>query len=100
MGLVGFPGGSDGKESACDAGDPGLIPSQGRCPREGNGREDSIFLPGEFHGQRSLVGYSPWGCKQSDISYLANRRLVLSVWHEAHLFLALRNVNKWPVVNA
>ena len=26
----------------------------------------SVFLPGEFHGQRSLVGYSPWGCKESD----------------------------------
>ena len=33
----GFPGGSDGKESACDAGDPGLIPGLGRCPEEGNG---------------------------------------------------------------
>ena len=26
----------------------------------------SSFLPGEFHGQRSLAGYSPWGCKESD----------------------------------
>ena len=25
-----------------------------------------VFLPGKFHGQRSLVGYSPWGCKESD----------------------------------
>ena len=25
-----------------------------------------VFLPREFHGQRSLVGYSPWGCKESD----------------------------------
>ena len=25
-----------------------------------------VFLPGEFHGQRSLVGYSPWGCNESD----------------------------------
>ena len=25
-----------------------------------------VFLPGEFHGQRSLVGYSPWGCKELD----------------------------------
>ena len=24
------------------------------------------FLPGKFHGQRNLVGYSPWGCKESD----------------------------------
>ena len=33
----GFPGGSDGKESACNAGDPGLIPESGRSPAEGNG---------------------------------------------------------------
>ena len=32
-----FPGGSDGKESACNAGDPGLIPELGRFPEEGNG---------------------------------------------------------------
>ena len=32
-----FPGGSDGKESACNAGDPGLIPGSGRSPGEGNG---------------------------------------------------------------
>ena len=25
-----------------------------------------VFSPGEFHGQKSLVGYSPWGCKESD----------------------------------
>ena len=35
--VLGFPGGSDGKESACNVGDLGLIPGSGRCPREGNG---------------------------------------------------------------
>ena len=35
--TMGFPGGSDGKASACDAGDLGLIPGSGRSPREGNG---------------------------------------------------------------
>ena len=34
---MGFPGGSDGKELACSAGDPGLIPESGRSPGEGNG---------------------------------------------------------------
>ena len=34
---VGFPGGSDGKESAYNVGDPGLIPGSGRSPGEGNG---------------------------------------------------------------
>ena len=35
--LLGFPGVSDGKASACNAGDPGLIPGSGRSPGEGNG---------------------------------------------------------------
>ena len=37
MGTRSFPGGSDGKESACHAGDLGLIPGLGRSPGEGNG---------------------------------------------------------------
>ena len=36
-GIVGFPGGSEGKASACNAGDPGLIPGSGRSLGEGNG---------------------------------------------------------------
>ena len=37
--VYGFPGGSEGKESACNAGDPGLIPGSGRSPGEGNGNQ-------------------------------------------------------------
>ena len=60
-----FPGDSDSNESACRAGDLGSIPGSGRSPGEGNGYP-LLFLPGEFLGQRSLAGYGPWGCKQSD----------------------------------
>ena len=35
--IMGFPGGSDHKESACNAGDPGSIPEMGKSPGEGNG---------------------------------------------------------------
>ena len=35
--VRGFPGGSDGKEPTCNAGDPGLIPGSGKSPKEGNG---------------------------------------------------------------
>ena len=59
----GFPGGSDGKESACNVGDLGSIPGSGRSPVEGNG-SPPVFLPGKPHGQRSLVGYSPWGSQR------------------------------------
>ena len=55
------------KESACIAGALGSIPGLGRSPEEGNG---SSILPGEFHGQRSLMGYNPWGCKELDTTEL------------------------------
>ena len=57
LGALGFPGGSKGKQPARNAGDLGSIPGSGRSPGEGNGIP--VFLPGEFHGQRSLVGNSP-----------------------------------------
>ena len=105
---MGFPGSSTGKESACNAEDPGLIPGSGITPGEGTdypfqyswaslvaqivknllamwktwvedlglipglgrspggGQRTPVFLPGESHGQRSLVGYSPWSHKESN----------------------------------
>ena len=62
----GFPVGSDGKESVCNAGDLSLIPGLGRSPGGGNGSPLQVFLPGEFHGQRSLAGYCPWGHTELD----------------------------------
>ena len=64
--YLGFPGGSDGKESICNAGDLGLIPGFGRFPggRHGNPLQYSCLE--NPHGQRSLVGYSPRGRKESD----------------------------------
>ena len=47
--------------SAWNAGDLGSIPGSGRSPGEGNGNPTPVLLPGESHGGRSLVGYSPWG---------------------------------------
>ena len=48
------------KESACNAGDPGIYPGVGKIPWRRQWQPTPAFLPGEFHGQRSLVGYSPW----------------------------------------
>ena len=64
--IGGFPGGSDGKVSACNVADPGLIPGSGRASGEGKWQPTPIPLPGKFHGQMSLVCYSPWGCKELD----------------------------------
>ena len=56
-------GGSDGKESACNAGDLGSVPGSGRPPpnQRRKWQPTPVFLPGEF-----LAGYSPWGRKESD----------------------------------
>ena len=52
------------KNLLANAGDVGSIPGSGRSPGEGNGSPlTPAFLPGKCHGQRSVVGYSPWGCK-------------------------------------
>ena len=60
---MGFPGDSDGKESSCNAGDMGLIPELGRSPGGGQGNPLQYSCL-ENPMERSLVGYSPWGCKR------------------------------------
>ena len=62
----GFPNSLDGKELVCNAGDLGSIPVLGRSSGEGNGYPPQYSWPGEFHGQRSPAGYTPWGHKQLD----------------------------------
>ena len=62
---------ASGKESANagDARDMGSIPGSGRFPPQRKKRyPTAVFLPGKSHGQRSLVGYSPWGRKKSDVT--------------------------------
>ena len=62
---MGFPGGSNSKESACNAGDLGLILGW-EGPLEKKWPPTPVFWPGESHGQRNLAGCSPWGCKELD----------------------------------
>ena len=49
-------------------GNLGLIPGLGSSPGEGNGLPTPVFLPGDFHGQKSLAGYSPWDHNESDMT--------------------------------
>ena len=65
---MGFPGGSDVKESAFNAGDLASIPGLGRFPRRRKWQPTPVFLPRESHGQGSGVGYSPWHCKESHMT--------------------------------
>ena len=64
----GFPGDTMVKNLPAKAGDTrlaGQISGLGRLPGEGTG---PAFWPGKSHGQRSLEGYSPWGCKELDMT--------------------------------
>ena len=73
--MFDFPGGSDGKASAYSAGDPGSILGLGRSSGEGNGNP----LQYSSRGWRSVVGYSTWGCRESDTT----ERLQFQ-FHSAH----------------
>ena len=75
--FLGFPSGSDGKESICNAGDLDSTPGLGRSPRGGHGNLLQYSCLENPHGQRSLVGSfvggflvgsSPWGRKESDMT--------------------------------
>ena len=67
---LGFPCGARGKESICQCRRckrwRGLDLWVGKIPWSRKWQPTSVFLPGKFHGQRSLEGYSPWGHKESD----------------------------------
>ena len=65
----GFPGGSEGNQSACNEGDIGVIPGSIRMfPWRRAWQPTPALLPGEFHRQRRLVGYSPLDHKGSDMT--------------------------------
>ena len=64
--ILGFPGGASGKESTCQrrrCKRCGFDPWVGKIPWSRKWQLTAVFLPGKFHGQRSLAGYSPWGRK-------------------------------------
>ena len=66
--LWGFPSGSRAKEPACQCRScrrPRFNPGSGRPP---GGRPGNPLLPGKFHGPRRLVGYIPWGLRESDMT--------------------------------
>ena len=66
---LGFHGGSDRKESSHNAGDLASILGR-EAPWRREWQPTPVFLTGESHGQRSLVGYSPWGRKESNTTEL------------------------------
>ena len=80
-----FPGGSDGKGSACNEGDPSLIPRSGRFPWGRAWQSTPVFLPGKSHGQWSLEGYSPRDPKESDTT----EQLMLSLSRQSNSIIRI-----------
>ena len=74
---IGFPCSSAGKESACNVGDLRSIPGLGRSPGGGPGNALQCSCLENPHGQRSLAGYGPWGCKESDMTEHAHMELAI-----------------------
>ena len=66
MCFKGFPGGSAGKESACNAGHLVRNPLVRKIPWRREEQPTPVFLPGKSHGQRSLAEYSPGGYMETD----------------------------------
>ena len=70
-GQKGFPGGTSGKEPICQCRRHkrhGFNPWVRKIHWRKVQQPTPLFWSGEFHGQRGLVGYSPWGCKESDMT--------------------------------
>ena len=63
-----FPGGSDGKRNCLQCMRSRLSPWVRKIPWRRKWQPIPVFLTGEFHGQRNLAGYSPWGCKELDMT--------------------------------
>ena len=89
-----FLGVSDLKEFTCNAGDLGLIPGLGRSPGGGHGNPLQYSCLENPHGQRSLTGYSPRGCKELD----RTERLSVHTALDNELASVLSYI-KWKVIN-
>ena len=77
---MGFPGGSDGKASPCNAEDWGLIPRSGRFPWRRKWQLTPVLLPRKSHEQRSLVGYNPWDGKELDTTEQLHFTFTFKLW--------------------
>ena len=79
---MGFPGGSDGKESACNAGDLGLIPGLGRSLGGRIWQLTAVFLPGE----------SPWSEGPGELQSMGSKRVghdSVTKYRTAHVIIIL-----------
>ena len=93
---MGFPGGSDSKESGCYVGELGSISGLGRSPGGGHGNPLQYSCLENPHGQRSLADYSPWvhwfKLWDNELSTLSS----FTQWGPAYVELFCHSLNWWP----
>ena len=89
---LGFPGGSEVKASASNAGDLGSIPGSGRSPGEGNGNPLQYSC---LENPMDIEGDSPWGRKESDTT--EQLHLHLGGLNNRHFFLIALDAGKFKI---
>ena len=95
---LGFPGGSEVKVSACNGRRPKFDPWVGKIPWKRKWQPTPVFLPGESHGRRSLVGYSPQGRKKSDTTERLQFQFI-ELQISADSCLTMRNLFFYKVID-
>ena len=95
---MGFPGGSVIKNTPANAGDAGLISGSVRSPGQGNGSSASVFLPGKFHGQRSLAGCISWGCKELDTTERLSMHAIIPSKKLGNIYMLTSYYILWTVL--
>ena len=108
-GLYAQPGGSNGKV-CLQCRRPGFDPRVGKIPWRRKWESTPVLLPGKSHGQRSLVGYSPWGHKVSDMTerlhflFMLNLVLVFKEWGFSivaiPVYIPTNSVGSFPFLHA
>ena len=92
----------NGKESTCQC-RCGFHPGSGRSPCRRQWQPTPVFLAGKSHGERSLVGYSPWDCKESDmtawLSAQTSVKMKVSGNERSRLLYGLENYWSWQLVS-
>ena len=73
-------GGSDGKTVCFQCARPGFDPWVGKIPWRRKWQPTPVLLPGKFHGWRYLVGYNPWGLKESDMTEQLLQEYFMQRW--------------------
>ena len=97
--FIRFPGGSEGKESACNAGDLVSIPGSGRSPGEGHDNPLQYSCLENPHGQRTLAIYSPWGCKELDMTEGLSLQLFINYFLFCSPFFVLTPPSRFKCFN-